>query len=298
MSEHARSSGAASPQQDPQPAISRREIIRRVIFEADTPAGKVFDVVLLVVIILSVILVMLESIATIEPDYGDWLRISEWIITGLFTVEYLVRLYCVPSPIRYARSFFGVVDLLSVLPSYLSLLLPGSQSLLVIRALRLLRIFRIFKVARYLTETNMLVTALRSSLPKVIVFMGTLLIGIIIMGSAMYLIEGEAGGFTSIPVSMYWAVVTMTTVGYGDIAPVTAPGKVVAAIAMLLGYSIIAVPTGIVSAELVRASRRPHNTRVCNDCFSEGHDEGARFCRDCGAELEVPEPIMPPVPKL
>ncbi|TDJ05711.1 MAG: ion transporter [Deltaproteobacteria bacterium] len=298
MSEHARSSGAASPQQDPQPAISRREIIRRVIFEADTPAGKVFDVVLLVVIILSVILVMLESIATIEPDYGDWLRISEWIITGLFTVEYLVRLYCVPSPIRYARSFFGVVDLLSVLPSYLSLLLPGSQSLLVIRALRLLRIFRIFKVARYLTETNMLVTALRSSLPKVIVFMGTLLIGIIIMGSAMYLIEGEAGGFTSIPVSMYWAVVTMTTVGYGDIAPVTAPGKVVAAIAMLLGYSIIAVPTGIVSAELVRASRRPHNTRVCNDCFSEGHDEGARFCRDCGAELEVPEPVMPPVPKL
>ena len=298
MSEHARSSGAASPQQDPQPAISRREIIRRVIFEADTSAGKVFDVVLLVVIILSVILVMLESIATIEPDYGDWLRISEWIITGLFTVEYLVRLYCVPSPIRYARSFFGVVDLLSVLPSYLSLLLPGSQSLLVIRALRLLRIFRIFKVARYLTETNMLVTALRSSLPKVIVFMGTLLIGIIIMGSAMYLIEGEAGGFTSIPVSMYWAVVTMTTVGYGDIAPVTAPGKVVAAIAMLLGYSIIAVPTGIVSAELVRASRRPHNTRVCNDCFSEGHDEGARFCRDCGAELEVPEPVMPPVPKL
>jgi len=298
MSEHARSSGAASPQQDPQPAISRREIIRRVIFEADTPAGKVFDVVLLVVIILSVILVMLESIATIEPDYGDWLRISEWIITGLFTVEYLVRLYCVPSPIRYARSFFGVVDLLSVLPSYLSLLLPGSQSLLVIRALRLLRIFRIFKVARYLTETNMLVTALRSSLPKVIVFMGTLLIGIVIMGSAMYLIEGEAGGFTSIPVSMYWAVVTMTTVGYGDIAPVTAPGKVVAAIAMLLGYSIIAVPTGIVSAELVRASRRPHNTRVCNDCFSEGHDEGARFCRDCGAELEVPEPVMPPVPKL
>ncbi len=298
MSEHAPSSGAASPQQDPQPAISRREIIRRVIFEADTPAGKVFDVVLLVVIILSVILVMLESIATIEPDYGDWLRISEWIITGLFTVEYLVRLYCVPSPIRYARSFFGVVDLLSVLPSYLSLLLPGSQSLLVIRALRLLRIFRIFKVARYLTETNMLVTALRSSLPKVIVFMGTLLIGIIIMGSAMYLIEGEAGGFTSIPVSMYWAVVTMTTVGYGDIAPVTAPGKVVAAIAMLLGYSIIAVPTGIVSAELVRASRRPHNTRVCNDCFSEGHDEGARFCRDCGAELEVPEPVMPPVPKL
>ena len=298
MSEHARSSGAASPQQDPQPAISRREIIRRVIFGADTPAGKVFDVVLLVVIILSVILVMLESIATIEPDYGDWLRISEWIITGLFTVEYLVRLYCVPSPIRYARSFFGVVDLLSVLPSYLSLLLPGSQSLLVIRALRLLRIFRIFKVARYLTETNMLVTALRSSLPKVIVFMGTLLIGIVIMGSAMYLIEGEAGGFTSIPVSMYWAVVTMTTVGYGDIAPVTAPGKVVAAIAMLLGYSIIAVPTGIVSAELVRASRRPHNTRVCNDCFSEGHDEGARFCRDCGAELEVPEPVMPPVPKL
>ena len=291
MSGHA----TESPEEHRQAATSRREVLRRVIFEADTAAGKVFDVTLLVVIVLSVILVTMESVAEIEQDYGDWLRISEWIITGLFTVEYMVRLYCVPSPIRYARSFFGVVDLLSVLPSYLSLLLPGSQSLLVIRALRLLRIFRVFKVARFLTETNVLVTALHSSLPKVIVFMGTLLIGVIIMGSIMYLIEGEAGGFTSIPVSVYWAVVTMTTVGYGDIAPVTAPGQVVAAIAMLMGYSIIAVPTGIVSAELVRASRRPHNTRVCNACFSEGHADGARFCRDCGAELSAPD--MPPEPK-
>ena len=156
-----------------------------MIFEADTPGGKAFDVTLLVVIVLSVILVMMESVAAIERDYGDWLRISEWIITGLFTVEYALRLYCVPSPVRYARSFFGVVDLLAVLPTYLSLLLPGTQSLLVIRALRLLRIFRVFKAARFLAETNVLVTALRSSVPKVVVFIGTLLIGVIIMGSAM-----------------------------------------------------------------------------------------------------------------
>ena len=285
------------PEEHRQAATSRREVLRRVIFEADTPAGKVFDVTLLVVIVLSVILVMLESVTTVEQDHGGWLRLSEWIITGLFTIEYGLRLYCVPQPIRYARSFFGVVDLLSVLPTYLSLLLPGSQSLLVIRALRLLRIFRVFKVVRFLDETNVLVTALRSSLPKVVVFLGTLLIGVIIMGSAMYLIEGEAGGFTSIPVAMYWAIVTMTTVGYGDIAPVTAPGQVVAAIAMLMGYSIIAVPTGIVTAELVRASRRPHNTRVCNDCFSEGHAEGARFCRDCGAELSAPQSALPSLPE-
>ncbi len=293
MSGHA----TQSPEEHRQAANGRREVLRRVIFEADTPAGKVFDVTLLVVIVLSVILVMMESIATIEQDHGDWLRFSEWIITGLFTIEYGLRLYCVPSPIRYARSFFGVVDLLSVLPTYLSLLLPGSQSLLVIRALRLLRIFRVFKAVCFLDETNVLVSALRSSLPKVVVFLGTLMIGVIIMGSAMYLIEGEAGGFTSIPVSMYWAIVTMTTVGYGDIAPVTPPGQVVAAIAMLLGYSIIAVPTGIVSAELVRASRRPHNTRVCSDCFSEGHAEGARFCRDCGAELSPPESALPSRPE-
>jgi voltage-gated potassium channel len=267
--------------------------MREVIFEADTPSGKAFDVVLLVVIVVSVVLVMLESVRWVEADYRQWLRIAEWTITGLFTLEYVLRLYCVPHPLRYARSFFGIVDVLSVLPTYLSVLLPGTQSLLVIRALRLLRIFRVFKLARYLAETNVLVTALRSSVPKVVVFMGTLLVGVVIMGSVMYLIEGAKGGFTSIPRAMYWAIVTMTTVGYGDIAPVTPLGQVVAAVAMLLGYSIIAVPTGIVSAEIVRASHRPHTTRVCPACFSEGHEEGARFCRDCGASLVSTEPGTP-----
>jgi voltage-gated potassium channel len=192
----------------------------------------------------------------------------------------------VPRPLRYARSFFGMVDLLAILPTYLSLLLPGSQSLLVIRALRLLRIFRVFKLARYLVEANVLALALRSSLPKVIVFIGTVLVLITIMGASMYLVEGAENGFTSIPRSMYWAIVTMTTVGYGDIAPTTVPGQVLAAVAMLMGYSIIAVPTGIVSAELVHAARRPDTTRVCTHCFSEGHAPGARFCRDCGASMQ------------
>ncbi len=262
-----------------------RETLQRIIFEADTPAGKAFDVALLVVIVLSVLSVMLESVAAVQAAYGPWLHATEWAITLLFTVEYALRLMCVTRPLRYARSFFGIVDLLAILPTYLSLLFPGAHSLLVIRALRLLRIFRVFKLARYLIEANVLVMALRSSVPKLIIFLATILVLVVIMGAAMYLVEGPEGGFTSIPRSMYWAIVTMTTVGYGDISPRSIPGQCLAALAMLMGYSIIAVPTGIVAAEVVHAHRGPVTTRVCPACLSEGHDFGARFCKACGVSL-------------
>jgi len=261
-----------------------------VIFEADTPAGKTFDVVLLVAILVSVVAVMLESVAEIRDDYGRWLRGAEWLFTILFSIEYAVRLACVRRPLRYATSFFGVVDLLAVLPTYLSIVLPGSQSLLTIRALRLLRVFRVFKLARFLGQANMLTHALRSSRHKVVVFLGTVFVLVVILGSAMYLIEGAAAGFTSIPQSVYWAIVTLTTVGYGDIAPQTPVGKMLAAAAMILGYSIIAVPTGIVTAELVQAEREAvPSTRSCPACLSSGHTRRARYCCDCGEPLPEPD---------
>ena len=258
-----------------------------VIFEAETPAGRAFDVALLIAILASILAVMLESVPSINSSYGGNLRAFEWLITGLFTVEYGLRLAVARCPGRYARSFFGVVDLLAILPSYVSLFLPGSQSLLTIRGLRLLRIFRVFKLARFLGQANMLVTALRASGRKVVIFLGTVLILVSILGSAMYLIEGEASGFTSIPASVYWAVVTLTTVGYGDLVPVTAIGKTLAAVAMIMGYSIIAVPTGIVTAELIQTARDapPPPVRGCPDCLSSGHDPNSRFCKDCGASL-------------
>jgi voltage-gated potassium channel len=270
---------------DPTAHRATRERLRQIIFEADTPAGKAFDLALLWAIVVSVVAVMLESVGTIGARYGVALRWIEWFFTLLFTVEYALRLFCVVRPLRYAYSFFGVVDLLAILPTYLSLFLPGTQSLIVIRALRLLRIFRVLKLARYLGEANLLVTALRSSVPKVIVFLGTVLILALIMGTTMYLIEGEDSGFTSVPRSMYWAIVTMTTVGYGDIAPQTEVGQIVAAVAMIMGYSIIVVPTGVVVAEIVQVAGPSLSTRACPECLSEGHAPKARFCRDCGAAL-------------
>ena len=223
----------------------RRERLRTIIFGTGTPAGKAFDVGLLALIIASVLAVVLESVSWIREDYGSWLHTFEWVVTISFTIEYVLRLYCVNKPWRYARSFFGVVDLLAILPTYLSIFIPGAQSLLVIRALRLLRVFRVLKLVHFVGEASQLRVALQASLRKIIVFLGAVLALTVIVGSAMYLIEGEENGFTNIPVSIYWAIVTMTTVGYGDMAPETPLGKALASLIMILGYGIIAVPTAI-----------------------------------------------------
>jgi len=264
---------------------SWRERTRIIIFEAETPEGKAFDVVLLIVIVLSMVAVMLESVHGIRIRHGTALRTAEWLFTGLFTIEYVLRLVSVGNPKRYATSFFGIVDLLAILPSYASLVLPGSQSLIVIRALRLLRIFRVFKLARFLSEANVLLGALQSGSRKVLVFLGSVLVLVAILGSAMYIIEGAENGFTSIPVAMYWAIVTMTTVGYGDVIPQTVAGKLLSAVVMVIGYSIIAIPTGIVTAEIVRAHQPPVTTRHCPECLAEGHTRDARFCKYCAAPL-------------
>ena len=262
-----------------------RGALHEVIFEAETPAGRAFDFALLGCILLSVLIVMLESVAAIRAVYGDALIVVEWAFTILFTVEYLLRLVSVRRPLRYAASFFGIVDLLAIIPTYLSLLFPGSQYLLVVRSLRLLRVFRVLKLAEYLVEADVLVRALRASRFKISVFLLTVITLVIIVGSVMYVVEGEANGFADIPTSIYWAVVTLTTVGYGDVAPRTPLGQLFAAVVMLLGYGIIAVPTGIVTLELTRASQPVVSTHACPACGAEGHDPDAAFCKYCGAQL-------------
>jgi len=260
-------------------------VLHEVIFEADTPAGKAFDVALLWSIVLSVLAVMLDSVGSITNEYGTLLRSVEWFFTILFTIEYILRLISVGRPLRYAKSFFGIVDLLAIIPTYLSLLFAGSHYLLVIRTLRLLRIFRVLKLAHYLSEVDVLSRALRASRHKIIVFVFTVLTVVIIIGSLMYVIEGEKNGFTSIPRSIYWAIVTITTVGYGDISPKTNLGQALAAFAMILGYGIIAVPTGIVTFEISNASRKQISTHACLQCSAEGHDYDAAHCKYCGAKL-------------
>ena len=260
-----------------------RQRLYRIIFEADTPGGKAFDVALFVCIALSILAVLLDSVTWIRNGYRPVLRAAEWLFTVLFSIEYILRLICVGKPIRYMFSFYGLVDLLAVAPTYLSLLVSGTQSLIVIRALRLLRVFRVMKLAHFVGEARVLRTALRASARKIIVFLGTVLILVLIMGAIMYLVEGEENGFTSIPQSVYWAVVTLTTVGYGDIAPQTVAGKVLASIVMIIGYGIIAVPTGIVTVELSEARRAAVSAKVCPACAAEGHDSDARFCKVCGA---------------
>lgn len=262
-----------------------RTFLHKIIFEADTPGGKGFDVALLLAIVLSVLAVCLESVAEVRVRYGPWLRAAEWLFTLLFTVEYVLRLLCVGRPWRYAVSFFGIVDLLAILPTYISLVVAGSQSLLVIRAIRLLRVFRVFKLAHFIGEADVLRRAIRASRRKVIVFLGTVLTLVLILGTLMYLIEGPAHGYSSIPESVYWAIVTMTTVGYGDITPQTVTGKILASMVMIIGYAIIAVPTGIVTVELGRAYRREVSSNACPSCSLEGHDVDARFCKFCGSRL-------------
>ncbi len=259
--------------------------LHEVIFEADTPLGKLFDILLLVSIIASVVVVMLESVGSIKAEYGVFLTAAEWGFTILFSIEYILRLYSVVHPMMYARSFYGIVDLVSILPTFLSLIFPGTQYFITIRLLRMLRIFRILKFVQYLKEANQLSVALKASKRKILVFLFTVMILVVIVGSLMYLIEGEENGFTNIPLSIYWAIVTLTTVGYGNISPQTPIGQMLASIIMIIGYGIIAVPTGIVTSELVKGKRENVSTQACRSCAAEGHDQDAKYCKYCGEEL-------------
>lgn len=262
--------------------------IFEVIFEADTPAGKWFDIILIVNILISVLVVMLDSVASIHSEIGHILYAAEWFFTIIFTIEYIFRFYCVKKSFKYATSFFGIVDLLSIAPTYISFFIPGTQYLLVVRVLRVLRVFRILKLGSCVKEAGILRRGLIASRRKIMIFLFTVLALIIIMGSLMYLVEGPESGFNSIPKSVYWAIVTLTTVGYGDISPQTPFGQFIASIVMIMGYSIIAVPSGIVAVEIAEdAKRQKGMTRVaCRECSAEGHDTESKFCKFCGTELD------------
>ena len=270
----------SEPRQSP---LSLRDRAHEIIFEADTPAGRAFDIGLIAAILASVTAVMLESVSSVQVRFGSQLRAAEWVLTVVFSLEYVARLFAVQRPLRYATSFFGVVDLLSVLPSYLSLLFPGAQALLVVRSLRLLRVFRVFKLVHFLGEAQLISTALRASSRKITVFLGAVLVIVLLMGSFMYVVEGPEHGFTSIPRAIYWAIVTLTTVGYGDLYPKTDVGRLLASLVMVTGYGIIAVPTGIVPPSWRSPCASPSRLRV-PQCAAEGHDVDATFCK-CGGKL-------------
>ncbi|MCC7001071.1 MAG: ion transporter [Gemmatimonadaceae bacterium] len=259
---------------------------RRVIFDHDTAAGNAFDVTLIIAILGSVGVMMLDSVSGFSPTTYHVLYGLEWFFTLLFTVEYVARLWCAADRLRYARSFYGIVDLVATLPTYVSLLFPGGRFLALVRILRVLRVFRIFKLTTYVSEASVLASALRASRYKIIVFLFTVLTSVTVVGSIMYLVEGPESGFTSIPTSMYWAIVSLTTVGYGDIVPVTSAGRMLASLLMIMGYGVIAVPTGIVTLELQRAARIPRMV-TCPSCGRDGHDQDANFCKECGARLPV-----------
>jgi len=260
--------------------------LHEVIYESNTPAGKAFDVGLLIAIFTSIIVVMLDSVVSIHVKYGNLFNTLEWIFTALFTLEYILRLVSIRKPILFVFSPLGIIDLVALLPSYLSIFVVGAQSLLVFRALRLLRVFRIFKLGQFLTEINFLTHALKGSLRKISIFLLTVLTITVILGSIMYLVEKKENGFTNIPESIYWAIVTITTVGYGDISPITPIGKFVASVVMLIGYAIIAVPTGIITHDIAIAARQKKELpEVCPNCGREGHDGDALFCKFCGSSL-------------
>ncbi|MEO9954435.1 ion transporter [Nonlabens sp.] len=274
-----------------------RRKIHEVIYEADTPAGKFFDILLLVVIIISLVLVMVESVPAYGTKYAQEFIIAEWIITIFFTIEYILRVISINKPTKYIFSFYGMIDLLSTIPLYLTFFFGGLNALLAVRSLRLLRVFRILKVTRYIGEADKLSKAIRSSGPKIAVFLFAVLVVSIIMGTLMYLVEGPESGFVSIPVSIYWCIVTLTTVGFGDIAPVTPLGQFLATLIMIMGYGIIAVPTGIVSAEYTQSKKEDNapendseyrhvNTQICQNCHCQKHQDGAAFCHKCGYSLD------------
>jgi len=273
----------------PETPTSRREQLWRTIFLSDTRTGRIFDIALLWLIAASVLVVMLESVKPLQLEYRSWFRVFEWFFTILFTVEYGLRIWVVRRKLRYIFSFFGIVDLLAILPTYIALFLTGTQYLMVIRILRLLRMFRVLKMARHFGQANVLMNSLRASSPKIAVFMFAVLTLVTIEGTMMYLIEGANNpGFSSIPHSIYWGIVTITTVGYGDVAPMTVAGKILASIIMLTGFAIIAVPTGIVTAEIGRRSSPvPMDDRECEQCGWEGHDRAANYCKHCGNKLGV-----------
>ena len=271
-----------APEQPPAPGWRHR--LHTVVFESDTPAGRAFDIALLVLISLSVVVVILESMKSWRRDFGAQLFAAELFFTIVFSVEYILRLISVRRPLHYAKSFYGLVDLLAIVPGFVALLVPGTQALLVVRALRLLRVFRILKLGAYVSEADFLASALRASRRKISVFLMAVVTTVIFVGALMYVVEGEKHGFVDIPTGMYWAVVTLTTVGYGDLSPATPLGRFLASAVMILGYGIIAVPTGIVSAEMARSSKTESN-QSCPHCSAEGHDLDARHCKYCGAQL-------------
>ncbi len=261
--------------------------LHEIIYESNSAAGKAFDVGLLIAIFTSILVVMIDSVESIHQQHGRLLQKVEWCYTALFTVEYILRLISIRKPMRYVFSPLGIIDLIAIIPSYLSIFFIGAQSLLVFRALRLLRVFRIFKLSRFLTEINFLTIALKGSLRKISIFLLTVLTLTVILGSIMYLVEQKENGFSNIPESIYWAIVTITTVGYGDISPVTPMGKFVASVVMLIGYAIIAVPTGILTHDLAMAAKKEKKElpEACPNCGREGHDGDATFCKFCGEAL-------------
>ena len=264
-----------------------KQTIYRVVFGMDTVTGRLFDIILLAIILLSVLLVMLESVPDINEKYGTVLRIAEWILTAMFSIEYLARIISSPKPLKYIFSFMGIVDLLSLIPTYVGLFFSGTHSLSIIRSIRLIRVFRILKLTHFMGGANQLGNALWDSRHKIIVFLGTILCTVTILGTLMYLIEGAENGFTSIPRSIYWAIVTITTVGYGDIAPQTWFGQLVASMLMIIGYAIIAVPTGIVTSEMVKSDKRKGREEevTCHKCGNGDILHTDNFCSSCGAEL-------------